>query len=71
MNTRELIAVTGMGLVTSLGNTLEETWQGMMHGRSGVKTISRFSPKELPTSLLRMLIPLIRQRRCLMNERCT
>lgn len=49
MNTRELIAVTGMGLVTSLGNTLEETWQGMMHGRSGVKTISRFSPKELPT----------------------
>lgn len=49
MNGRELIAVTGMGLITSLGNTLEETWQGMMHGRSGVKTISRFSPKELPT----------------------
>lgn len=49
MNTRELIAVTGMGLITSLGNTLEETWQGMIQGRSGVKTISRFPPEELPT----------------------
>jgi 3-oxoacyl-[acyl-carrier-protein] synthase II len=29
------VVVTGLGLVTPLGNTLEATWAGLMAGRSG------------------------------------
>ncbi|MFN0119169.1 MAG: beta-ketoacyl-ACP synthase II, partial [Blastocatellia bacterium] len=34
--------VTGIGLVSPLGNTTEETWAGLMAGRSGAGMITRF-----------------------------
>jgi 3-oxoacyl-[acyl-carrier-protein] synthase II len=39
------VVVTGVGLVSPLGNTTEATWQGLLEGRSGVGTISRFDPE--------------------------
>lgn len=36
------VVITGMGAVTSLGNTLEKTWKGIREGRSGIETISAF-----------------------------
>ncbi len=38
MSTRR-IAVTGLGMVTSLGLCRDETWQGLVAGRSGVSTV--------------------------------
>ncbi|MDD4889407.1 MAG: beta-ketoacyl synthase N-terminal-like domain-containing protein, partial [Phycisphaerae bacterium] len=38
------IVITGMGVVTALGETLDEFWDGLVHGRSGVSTITRFDP---------------------------
>jgi 3-oxoacyl-[acyl-carrier-protein] synthase II len=29
------VVVTGMGAVSALGNTLEETWQGIKEGKRG------------------------------------
>lgn len=40
------VVVTGMGLVTSLGHTVEETWKALCEGRSGVGPISNFDASE-------------------------
>jgi 3-oxoacyl-[acyl-carrier-protein] synthase II len=42
------VAVTGLGLVTPLGNTVEKTWEAMIAGRSGAGPITRFDPAALP-----------------------
>jgi 3-oxoacyl-[acyl-carrier-protein] synthase II len=36
------VVITGMGLVTALGNDLEESWSALLAGRSGVGPITRF-----------------------------
>jgi len=41
-NGRRRIVVTGLGGVTSLGNTIEETWTGLIAGRSGAGPITQF-----------------------------
>lgn len=33
------VVITGIGLVTPLGNDVQSTWQGIIHGQSGIKTI--------------------------------
>lgn len=38
----ERVVITGMNVITALGLNLEETWQQMMQGKSGVKPISIF-----------------------------
>jgi len=42
------VAVTGLGLVTPLGNTVAATWEAMVAGRSGAGPITRFDPGQLP-----------------------
>jgi 3-oxoacyl-[acyl-carrier-protein] synthase II len=42
------VAVTGLGLVTPLGNTVATTWEAMLAGRSGAGPITRFDPTALP-----------------------
>lgn len=39
---RPVVAVTGMGVITSLGRGVAENWAGLMAGRSGLKRITRF-----------------------------
>src|SRR5690349_13482964 len=45
--TSRRVVVTGMGLVTPLGNDVPTTWAGMVEGRSGVSTIAAFDPSRL------------------------
>ncbi|HEX9704919.1 MAG TPA: beta-ketoacyl-ACP synthase II, partial [Gemmatimonadales bacterium] len=42
--TSRRVAVTGLGLVTPVGNTVQETWTAMVAGRSGAAGITRFDP---------------------------
>jgi 3-oxoacyl-[acyl-carrier-protein] synthase II len=51
MHTRsnDAVVITGIGLVTPLGLTLEENWQALMEGRSGIDDIQRFDASALPT----------------------
>jgi len=37
------VAITGMGVVTALGQTLDSYWNGLVEGRSGVSTLTAFS----------------------------
>lgn len=39
---RRRVVVTGLGLVTPLGNTVATTWDNLVAGRSGVAPITRF-----------------------------
>ena len=36
------VVITGMGAVTPLGNTAEESWQGIREGRNGIDKITTF-----------------------------
>ena len=42
------VAVTGMGVVSPLGVGIDTFWDGLTHGRSGVRRITRFDPSRLP-----------------------
>jgi 3-oxoacyl-[acyl-carrier-protein] synthase II len=39
--------VTGLGLISPLGNTVEDTWDGLVAGKSGAAPIQRFDPSDL------------------------
>jgi 3-oxoacyl-[acyl-carrier-protein] synthase II len=43
------VVVTGLGVVSPLGNTMAETWDGLVAGRSGAAPIKRFDPSQLDT----------------------
>lgn len=40
------VVVTGMGLVTAVGKTTEDTWEALVAGRSGARPIERFDPTD-------------------------
>ena len=42
------VVVTGLGLVTPLGNTVAATWAGLMAGRSGAGPITKFDASDFP-----------------------
>lgn len=48
---RPLVAVTGMGVVTSLGRGLEDNWKKLTEGVSGIHAISRFPTEHLSTRI--------------------
>ena len=39
---RRRVVVTGLGLVSPLGNSVEEGWANLLAGRSGIDTITKF-----------------------------
>ncbi|MBZ5495388.1 MAG: beta-ketoacyl-ACP synthase II [Acidobacteriia bacterium] len=45
------VVITGVGLVTPLGNGTQETWRGLLDGRSGVGPITRFDASQFPTRI--------------------
>jgi 3-oxoacyl-[acyl-carrier-protein] synthase II len=48
---RPLVAVTGMGLVTSLGEGQADNWAAVTAGRSGIHAITRFPTEGLRTRI--------------------
>jgi 3-oxoacyl-[acyl-carrier-protein] synthase II len=45
------VVVTGMGMVTALGNDVASTWEGLTAGRSGIRTIESFDPSRLTSRM--------------------
>jgi 3-oxoacyl-[acyl-carrier-protein] synthase II len=43
------VVVTGLGAVTPVGNTVDEAWENLIVGRSGITTITRFDVSNLET----------------------
>lgn len=48
---RPRVVVTGMGAVTPCGVTLDETWDAVCAGRSGIKPITRFDCSQFDTQI--------------------
>ncbi|GAN46924.1 beta-ketoacyl-ACP synthase [Methylobacterium radiotolerans] len=48
---RPLVAVTGLGVVSSLGQGQADTWAAMTEGRSGIHAIARFPTDNLRTRI--------------------
>jgi 3-oxoacyl-[acyl-carrier-protein] synthase II len=50
-NNETRVVITGMGAITALGNTVDEFWAGIKHGKSGIREISLVSPDGFPCSV--------------------
>ena len=48
---RPIIAVTGMGVITSLGQGLQDNWSALTSGKSGIHKIERFPTEGLSTRI--------------------
>lgn len=44
---RRRVVVTGLGLVSPVGNTVAEGWANLVAGKSGIATITKFDPSAL------------------------
>ena len=45
------VVVTGMGMLTALGNDVASTWDGLVAGRSGIRRIEAFDPSRLTSQV--------------------
>lgn len=48
---RRRVAITGLGVVTPLGNTIATTWEALLAGRTGVARISSFDASGFPVRI--------------------
>ncbi|SCC24195.1 3-oxoacyl-[acyl-carrier-protein] synthase II [Gilliamella bombicola] len=49
------VVVTGMGMISPVGNTVESTWQALLAGRSGVELIEHFDTAPFATRFAAMV----------------
>ncbi len=48
---RRRVVVTGLGIVSPVGNTVQEAWDNIVNGRSGIDRITRFDPSGFPVHI--------------------
>ena len=48
---KKRVVVTGLGLITPLGIGVEESWDGLVGGRSGIGRITQFDASQFPTQI--------------------
>lgn len=49
--TKRRVVVTGMGMVTPLGLRVDDTWDALLKGKSGVASVSRFDATQFPVRI--------------------
>jgi len=40
------VVVTGLGIVSPIGNNVKDSWDNLLAGKSGITRISRFDPQD-------------------------
>lgn len=51
------VVITGMNIISSLGLNVEENWENLINGKSGVKRIFLFVPSDLQTQIAAQVPP--------------
>lgn len=49
--TRRRVVVTGLGIISPVGNTVASAWDNIVNGRSGIDRVTRFDASTLPTQI--------------------
>lgn len=49
--TRRRVVVTGLGVISPVGNTVETAWANLVAGKSGVTRVTRFDPSRLTSQI--------------------
>ena len=45
------VVVTGIGLLTSIGNNCKTSWDNLLNSKSGIKKIDHFDVADLPSKI--------------------
>ncbi|KAA3617913.1 MAG: beta-ketoacyl-[acyl-carrier-protein] synthase II [Calditrichaeota bacterium] len=48
---KKRVVITGFGAITPVGNTVKETWNSLLEGKSGTAKITRFDSSEFKTNI--------------------
>ncbi|WP_419419878.1 beta-ketoacyl-[acyl-carrier-protein] synthase family protein [Legionella sp. D16C41] len=48
---KKRVVITGMEIVSSIGNSLQAFWQSAVEGKSGIKRIQNYDPSPYPTQI--------------------
>lgn len=48
---RRRVVITGLGIVSPVGNSVEQAWQNILAGRSGIDRITRFDTATFPVQI--------------------
>jgi 3-oxoacyl-[acyl-carrier-protein] synthase II len=49
--TRRRVVVTGLGIISPVGNTIKEAWSNILAGKSGISRITRFDPSPFASQI--------------------
>ena len=48
---RRRVVVTGLGIISPVGNTIPEAWEAVLAGKSGIARVSQFDPQRLASQI--------------------
>ncbi len=48
---RRRVVITGLGIVSPVGNSIEQAWQNIVAGKSGIGRVTRFDASTFPTQI--------------------
>lgn len=48
---RRRVVITGLGIISPVGNNIEQAWNNILAGRSGIDRITRFDASSLPVQI--------------------
>ena len=48
---RRRVVVTGLGIISPLGNTVAQAWDNALAGTAGIRRITRFDPSRLSSQI--------------------
>ncbi|MES2772134.1 MAG: beta-ketoacyl-ACP synthase II [Pseudomonadota bacterium] len=51
MSSRRRVVITGLGIVSPVGNSVEQAWQNIIAGRSGISQVTRFDTSTFPVKI--------------------
>jgi beta-ketoacyl-acyl-carrier-protein synthase II len=51
MHTNHRVVITGVGVVTALGSSKRQFWEGLLAGKSGIRRITQFDASDLPCQI--------------------